>query len=82
MPNQTTLTPESASDRAASIGEKSVQVDDATTIEAISEKGDDTGNPNIVEGWKDEDIVYPDGGLRAWLIVAGVRSHCFPFEYG
>ena len=23
--------------------------------------------------WTDDEIVYPDGGLRAWLVVAGVR---------
>ena len=59
-------------------------------IDGSAEKGLDekeSQRDSAVAGdWKDEDIVYPDGGLRAWLIVAGVRPYrvsvCIPRVMG
>lgn len=28
-------------------------------------------------GWKDEDITFPDGGFRAWMVVAGAMCCTF-----
>jgi hypothetical protein len=81
MPNQTVSAAELASDDVPSIGEKSLQMDDSTTLEGVSAKGEDRNIIVAVVDWKDEDIVYPDGGFRAWLIVAGVRSHRFPLIF-
>jgi hypothetical protein len=81
MSNQTASAAELASNNAPSIGEKSLQIDDSTTLEGMSAKGEDRHTIVAVVDWKDEDIVYPDGGFRAWLIVAGVRSHRFPLIF-
>jgi hypothetical protein len=40
--------------------------------ELNKEKGVDVAEVPVP--WTDDEIVYPDGGLRAWLVVAGVCS--------
>ncbi|KAH6887338.1 major facilitator superfamily domain-containing protein [Coprinopsis sp. MPI-PUGE-AT-0042] len=75
MSHRTTSTPESVSCQTLSMGEKSLQIKESIVVEGLSEE--DNKNTTIATGWKDEDIVYPDGGLRAWLIVAGAMCTTF-----
>ncbi|EAU80686.2 hypothetical protein CC1G_08293 [Coprinopsis cinerea okayama7 len=40
-------------------------------VKGVLKLASDASQASLGSDWKDEDIVYPDGGLRAWMVVIG-----------
>ncbi|KAG2019622.1 monocarboxylate permease [Coprinopsis cinerea AmutBmut pab1-1] len=40
-------------------------------VKGVLKLASEASQASLGSDWKDEDIVYPDGGLRAWMVVIG-----------
>ena len=70
--------PESGFDGSAPFPDPSATPTAHTQTASVSSEEKNKISPDT--NLKDADIEFPDGGLRAWLIVLGVRAYAKEFD--